>query len=118
MTINDKVNFLDETQEFLKQYGISEDDIAYCRVVTKDGEYKNITFNSFKMVAKRFFGDYGSFRANDYRIVFKNGDFAERDSYNIDWLPNYKKTINHWKYICAPLLDVEFSNVCASELVV
>lgn len=111
------MTFLDETLDFFNQYGLKESDIAYCQIFDEDGKEINITFDNFKNITKRIVGEYGDFDVDpSIRIVFKNRNFAFRDSYIID-VTGYKKMIRHWNYVNVPTLDVPITTISASEAI-
>lgn len=110
--------FLDETLDFFKQYGLSEEDVAYCRIFDNFNAPINVTFENFKIIIKRINRTNGNFNVNpSIRIVFKNGDFACRNSYILEIIPSIKRTVHHWNYIVVPLLNVSITTISASEAI-
>ena len=110
------MTFLDETLDFFKQYDISENDIAYCQIFDNEGNAVYVAFNSFKNIIKRIVEEPGQFFINpDTRIVLKNGDFLERDSYIVE-VAGVNKIVRHWKYVRIPSLNVSTSPISVSKV--
>ena len=75
-------NFLIETLEFMRKHRYNEYDVLYCTIFRD--QHLRFSFDVFKKNANfRYNNSYGCEEVDStLRIIFKNGYFMERDTYD------------------------------------